>query len=699
MIDWGREAARQTVVVVICGRSLISKAPIALCFRTNPSESLWRGPLPNQREEKEVIPFRRNQAQRTLFSTQRLDLVFLDNMKDSSVILTALLLRPRRQRLLLRQLLVVWSLVHVVLAASSIDSATSSSSSPFIVIIDGGSTGSRLHIFEFVASNTTTTNTRIERRGTMRTDGPLSAYAAIDNDDDDDDDSVNDTALAMHILPCLDYAASIIPKQYHTSTRVSYQATAGMRLLTPKQQDDVYQGLQRGLQQQLAIKNPFAQFEIATLSGELEGYYGVLAANYLHGTLTADLEWQHSPDHEYLPIGALDMGGSSTQIVFLPGMHANDNDEQQSCRAVEDSTVNGSSSDDETVPTTITTTCHVATPRELHDSTTLTNDDFFATSYLSYGVDQFRERLFDTWIQEHDASTTQQQQQSTSRSTQQCTAKLLENPCAFVGHQQVYQGYTLIGTGQANDCMRQVQRLIPHADECDRHDQLGRHVGSVPHPPVRGKFLAMSLYFFALDSLRELATNHPDAHDALNRAWPTPSIQELVNALDGLCSRSWHGDLELIQHEAHAFTRAEILPHRCLESVYLVTLLRDGFGFAPESRDITFTFLVDGSEVEWTLGMALALRAEEEQQQAELLQSSGVLALDKYETRKGEGSAMAALDHVEDDSMANETCILPHYHETIRDAHNSDAAETPLWSMSVIHTIAQRYFAANSARL
>lgn len=53
------------------------------------------------------------------------------------------------------------------------------------------------------------------------------------------------------------------------------------------------------------------------------------------------------------------------------------------------------------------------------------------------------------------------------------------------------------------------------------------------------------------------------------------------------------------------------MPHRCLESVYMVTLLRDGFGFHPSSRDITFTFLVDGSEVEWSLGMALALHAAE----------------------------------------------------------------------------------------
>lgn len=45
--------------------------------------------------------------------------------------------------------------------------------------------------------------------------------------------------------------------------------------------------------------------------------------------------------------------------------------------------------------------------------------------------------------------------------------------------------------------------------------------------------------------------------------------------------------------------------HRCYESVFMITLLIDGFGFDPHSRDITFAFDVNGQEVEWTLGMAL----------------------------------------------------------------------------------------------
>jgi hypothetical protein len=134
-----------------------------------------------------------------------------------------------------------------------------------------------------------------------------------------------------------------------------------------------------------------------------------------------------------------------------------------------------------------------------------------------------------------------------------------------------------------------------------------RMVGGVQYPALQGKFIAMSLYFFTLDCLRELST-----HEPLKESWPSPTIQDLATALDSLCSRHWQGDLQLIQHEAHTYTRADVLPDRCFESVYMVSLLRDGYGFHPSSQDITFSYLVQGSEVEWSLGLALSLFAQQD---------------------------------------------------------------------------------------
>lgn len=396
---------------------------------------------------------------------------------------------------------------------------------------------------------------------------PLSAFGRMDTSV-----PINTTAVADHIVHVFDYAAKIVPPEYHLSTSVKFAATAGMRLLEEDEQDAVYDALYEGLMEnEKFVFRGLSRNDIFTLGGDLEGFYGAVAANFLEGLIDTSLgAVGDGSETSHAPLGALDMGGSSTQIVYLP-------------RAEEDTCEN------------------VECGRTQEGNTHLVEEEFFSTSYLAYGVDRFRERLWETWVQDRRKEELAQLDDS-------CPSKVIDNPCTFPGYEIEWKGYKLLGTGDASACISQVQRLIPHYEP---DEQLGGRVGGVEHPPVRGKFFAMSLFYFTLDSLRVLSHPSKEAHEALNLSWPTPSIQELHDALDGLCSRSWHDDLSEIQHEAHMYTRAEVLPHRCLESVYMVSLLRDGFGFAPESRDITFCFLVDGSEVEWSLGYALSQHAEQ----------------------------------------------------------------------------------------
>jgi len=538
-------------------------------------------------------------------------------------------------------------------------------------------------------------------RGSFRVDEPLSAFAALD---DDTNDKVNATALAEYLMPALNYAAAIVPPKYYESTRVYYQATAGMRLLSQRQQHDVYDAVYQGL----FLRNDFVfkdtrRDDIGTLSGESEGYYGAVAANYLKGTVAADLrirrqrperQGEVSGDRESNrqlvrassssssgPIGALDMGGASTQIVFLRGgggsSRGDDDDEEyQYCNNERQDVsadapserrrqqqVSGDNNneyyyDDDhdgyrATPSPARTCRNVVGGDSDIDGvpSRLDDRDFFATSYLSYGVDQFRERLWTKWVTERKRQVDK---------NEECDSKVLPNPCCYKGYEIEWDGYTLVGTGDTDSCVKEVRKLIPHPERETEYDassapsESGRRVvGGIEHPPVRGKFFAMSLYFFALDSLRELSRPDKEAHEALNLSWPTPSIRELHNALDGLCSRSWKGDLEEIQHEAHAYARPEVLPHRCLESVYMVTLLRDGFGFDPDSRDITFTFHVDGSEVEWTLGMALALRAQQQGSSADKVegvsQPDSSIVMEQGEKRENDTTLDGERDDDDDD--------------------------------------------------
>lgn len=83
---------------------------------------------------------------------------------------------------------------------------------------------------------------------------------------------------------------------------------------------------------------------------------------------------------------------------------------------------------------------------------------------------------------------------------------------------------------------------------------------------------------------------------------PNPTIAEVRDAAIQFCETDW----EMARTFSHAYTRSAQIAHRCLEGLYITTLLEQGFGFDPSSRNITIALEVEGHEVEWTLGFALA---------------------------------------------------------------------------------------------
>lgn len=452
------------------------------------------------------------------------------------------------------------------------------SKSPYWIVVDGGSTGSRLYIFEFTKEGDSVDSqwedrinlgdinlsSEVEndmsclRRGTIRIDMPLSGFARTP-DQIAQNIQLEPSHVAQHLVPLFDFAASIIPPEYHSSTQIKYQATAGMRLVEEEEQEHVYDAMYIGLMESVLESTgayfPFTSMErddIGTLSGELEGFYGVVAANYLGNAIDVRLQWKDN----HSDLGALDMGGSSTQLVFM---------------------------------------------RNSPQTDTLDIDDFFSTSYLSYGVEKFQERLWDTWINDRQGDRSDIED------------KVIQNPCAFKGYSLNWNGYSFVGTGDVNTCSKQVRRLLSSLenplDSNGISDHGNRIIGGIQNPPIRGKFYAMSLYFFALDAMR-----HISADEVLNAAWPNPTLNELYDALHGFCGRSWEGDLENIKHNSHKYTNADILPQRCFEATYMVTLLKYGFVFDASARDITYAYDVDESEVEWSLGMVLSLFAQEHKQ-------------------------------------------------------------------------------------
>ncbi|KAJ2372565.1 Golgi apyrase [Coemansia sp. RSA 2607] len=182
----------------------------------------------------------------------------------------------------------------------------------FGIVIDAGSSGSRVMIYAWddpamqleQLANKTTEGTgafhlpAIVRAGehwAFKTEPGISSFAS-------DAQHVG----ALHIKPLLDFAQQQIPADRRASTPVLLLATAGMRLLQPAQRTRIMAAACAYARENYAFAVDDCAQSFRVVSGEHEGLFGWLAANYLLGAL----------DGQAPTLGFLDMGGASAQIAF-----------------------------------------------------------------------------------------------------------------------------------------------------------------------------------------------------------------------------------------------------------------------------------------------------------------------------------------------------------------------------------------------
>ncbi len=185
------------------------------------------------------------------------------------------------------------NLMHllVLLLLFSMGSARAQPPAPhYALIVDAGSTGSRLHLFEY------THEAKIPLIHELFSESVkpgLSSYAK------------NPQEAGPSLKKPLDDALAELRKKQINPAKVqlSVLATAGMRLLNADQQRAIY----KELFLYLRSRYPFPIPEIKTLSGEMEGLFGWLDLNYLAGTFNSERD---------STLGSIDVGGASIQLVF-----------------------------------------------------------------------------------------------------------------------------------------------------------------------------------------------------------------------------------------------------------------------------------------------------------------------------------------------------------------------------------------------
>lgn len=170
----------------------------------------------------------------------------------------------------------------------------------YVVMIDAGSTGSRVHVYEFDVC--VTPPRLLNEKFDMLKPG-LSHFDT-------------DTSGAAHSLdPLLKVAMDTVPKEKRGCTPVSVKATAGLRLLGEEKAENILQAVRKHLENDY----PFAIVPgdgISLMDGKDEGVYAWITTNYLLGNIGG-------PKVESTA-AVFDLGGGSTQIIFEPEFGTNE---------------------------------------------------------------------------------------------------------------------------------------------------------------------------------------------------------------------------------------------------------------------------------------------------------------------------------------------------------------------------------------
>ncbi|NWT57127.1 ENTP8 diphosphohydrolase, partial [Erythrocercus mccallii] len=437
--------------------------------------------------------------------------------------------------------LVALCIVSLVLSLVRVEDVTLPPTVKYGMVFDAGSSHTSLFVYEWDSDKENNTGVVSQTLSCDVQGQGISSYAN------------NPPEAGNSLRECLDKALQVVPAEKQRDVPAYLGATAGMRLLREQNSSATEQVLAEVAKTMQEYPVAFKGARI--LTGEEEGSYGWITINYLLDSFT-----KYSPKtHTWLRpeaaniFGALDLGGASTQITFMP---------------------EGS----------------VLSQNEASNFTLYGHSyNIYTHSYLCYGQNEMLKRLAKELIvvrgEEHLHGAAPCQQSS----LEQRHAASLKLICLCGRGNEIKQSenyiVTLEGRGNASGCLAALRNLF-NFSACGQSQDCT--FDGVYQPPLRGQFIAFSAFYYNFKFLN------------LTEGQPLAVVRE---AIEGLCTRSWE-DLS----SSYPKENPKRLPKYCANANYILTLLLDAYKFNESSwNNIFFQMKAGSADMGWTLGYMLNL--------------------------------------------------------------------------------------------
>ncbi|XP_045417950.1 ectonucleoside triphosphate diphosphohydrolase 2 isoform X1 [Lemur catta] len=403
------------------------------------------------------------------------------------------------------------------------------------IVLDAGSSHTSMFVYKWPADKENDTGIVGQHSSCDVRGGGISSYAD------------NPSGAGQSLVECLEQALRDVPKERHAGTPLYLGATAGMRLLnltSPEASANVLAAVTQTLTQY-----PFDFRGARILSGQDEGVFGWVTANYLLENFIK-YGWV---GRWFRPrkgtLGAMDLGGASTQITFETASPAEDPASEVQLR--------------------------------LYGQ----HYRVYTHSFLCYGRDQILRRLLASALQTHGFHPCWPR----GYSTQVLLQDVYQSPCTVAQQPQAFNSSARVSLAGSSDpalCRDLVSRLFSFSS-C-RFSRCS--FNGVFQPPVAGNFIAFSAFFYTVDFLRTVM------------GLPVVTLQQLEAATVTVCNQTW------AELQARAPGQRARLADYCAGSMFVQQLLSRGYGFdARTFGGVAFQKKAADTAVGWALGYMLNL--------------------------------------------------------------------------------------------
>ncbi|BGP18013.1 hypothetical protein JCM10213_005052 [Rhodosporidiobolus nylandii] len=422
----------------------------------------------------------------------------------------------------------------------------------YAIMIDAGSTGSRLHLYTFSHCDPDPAALpKLEHEDFLTTKPGLSSYAGRPKD------------AAESLRGMMQQAFDKVPEKERGCTPIAVKATAGLRILGPKQSNEILSEIERWLNDEW----PFVVGKdgVVVMDGRDEGVYAWITINFLLGLIGPNQPASAGS------AAVMDLGGASTQIVFEPIFDPISQDSLAPGDHVYDLSFAGA-------------------PHVLYQH-----------SHLGYGLMQARRAV-------HNLVAFSYVWQSAPKGQPVEWERLTEkdrihNPCVFKGETKVVSldppgrtpvNVTMEGTGAGFEACRRVVEVMIAKDAACEHPPCafaGVYQPKMAEVFAAGKVWALS-YFY--DRIAPLGLTSPFSISSLR--------QLTADVCAGKSSPSW----SRFKGNKEAMFELSDRPEYCLDLTFMYSLLSLGYELE-EERQVWMGKKVGDVELGWALGAALAL--------------------------------------------------------------------------------------------